>query len=160
MNTKYLFFCVALVIILTPLTAQAQSLNYTTSWIGSTFGGSHAPGKPRKHVSLATDALFVMPYDGKKDLQVYIKAMCVAGDYVFAVESRNPERVFVYEAHTGALQGAMQPDETVGKNRGWVDTPYGIRAARRANGEYLIFVEEDLDAKVLLYRWTPGKKPL
>ena len=100
----------------------------------------------------------VLPYDGKKDPQVYIKAMCVAGDSVFAVESRNPERVFVYDARTGALQGTMQPDEAVGKNSGWVDTPYGIRAAKRANGEYLIFVEEDLDAKVLLYRWTPPQK--
>ncbi len=96
-----------------------------------------------------------LPYDGKKDAQVYIKAMCVAGDYVFAAESRDPERVFVYDARTGTLQGTMQPDETVGRSSGWVDTPYGIRAARRSNGEYLIFVEEDLDAKVLLYRWTP-----
>ena len=99
----------------------------------------------------------VLPYDGKKDPQVYIKAMCCRGEYVFAVESRDPERVFVYDARTGAFQGTMQPDETVGKSSGWVDTPYGIRAARRANGEYLIFVEEDLDAKVILYRWTPPK---
>lgn len=97
----------------------------------------------------------VLPYDGKKDAQVYVKAMSVAGGYVFAVESRDPERVFVYDARTGALQGTMQPDETVGKSSGWVDTPYGIRAFQRASGEYLVFVEEDLDAKVLLYRWTP-----
>ena len=96
-----------------------------------------------------------LPYDGKKDAQVYIKAMCIAGDYVFAAESRDPERVFVYDARTGALQGTLQPDQAVGKSSGWVDTPYGIRAARRANGEYLVFAEEDLDAKVLLYRWTP-----
>ena len=49
----------------------------------------------------------------------------------------------------------MQPDAAVGKNSGWIDTPYGIRAVRRASGEYLVFVEEDLDAKVLLYRWMP-----
>ena len=97
----------------------------------------------------------VLPYDGKKDPQIYVKAMSIAGDYVFAVESRDPERVFVYNAHNGALQGTMQPDDTVGKSSGWVDTPYGIRAVRRANGEYLAFVEEDLDAKVLLYEWTP-----
>ena len=97
----------------------------------------------------------VLPYDGKRDPQVYIKAMCLAGDYLFAVESRDPERVFVYNIRTGALQGTMQPDKTVGKSSGWVDTPYGIRAFKRANGEYLIFVEEDLDAKVILYRWRP-----
>lgn len=97
----------------------------------------------------------VLPYDGLKNPQVYIKAMALAGNYVFAVESRDPERVFVYDRRTGVLQGTIQPDETVGKNSGWVDTPYGIRAARRSNGEYLVFVEEDLDAKVLLYRWKP-----
>ena len=110
-------------------------------------GWSRGDPKPALRISL--------PYDGKKDPQVYIKAMCIAGDYLFAVESRDPERVFVYDARTGALRGTMQPDETVGKSSGWVDTPYGIRAARRASGEYLVFVEEDLDAKVLLYRWTP-----
>jgi hypothetical protein len=31
----------------------------------------------------------------------------------------------------------------------------GITAHRRANGEYLVFVEEDYKAKVLLYRWKP-----
>ena len=96
-----------------------------------------------------------LPYDGKRDAQIYIKAMCVAGDFVFAAESRDPERVFVYDVRTGVLQGTMQPDAAVGKNSGWIDTPYGIRAVRRASGEYLVFVEEDLDAKVLLYRWTP-----
>ena len=58
----------------------------------------------------------------------------------------------------GALQGTLQPDQAVGKSSGWVDTPYGIRAARRTGGEYLVFVEEDLDAKVLLYRWTPSMR--
>jgi hypothetical protein len=110
-------------------------------------GWSRGDPKPALRIAL--------PYDGKREPQVYIKAMCIAGDCLFAVESRDPERVFVYDARTGALRGTMQPDETVGKSSGWVDTPYGIRAVRRASGEYLVFVEEDLDAKVLLYRWTP-----
>ena len=105
--------------------------------------------------SLQPALRITLPNDGKRDPQVYIKAMCLAGDYVFAVESRDPERVFVYDARTGAMQGTMQPNETIGSSSGWVDTPYGIRAARRKNGEYLIFVEEDLDAKVILYRWMP-----
>ncbi len=31
----------------------------------------------------------------------------------------------------------------------------GITAFRRSSGEYLVFVEEDYKAKVLLYRWRP-----
>ena len=96
-----------------------------------------------------------LPYDGQRDAQLYIKAMCVTGNYLFAAEGRDPERVFVYDIRTGVLQGTLQPDTTVGSSSGWVDTPYGIRAALRPNGEYLIFVEEDLDAKVILYRWRP-----
>jgi hypothetical protein len=37
---------------------------------------------------------------------------------------------------------------------GLVDVPDGIRAVRRSNGEYVVFVEEDWAAKVLMYRMT------
>ena len=41
------------------------------------------------------------------------------------------------------------------ENTGWIDILTGITAFRRAQGEYLIFVEEDYKAKVLMYRWKP-----
>ena len=97
----------------------------------------------------------MLPNDGKQDAQLFIKAMCVAGDYLFAAESRSPERVFVYNLRTGDFAGIMQPGAAVGRSSGWIDTPYGIRAIKRSTGEYEIFVEEDLDAKVILYRWKP-----
>jgi len=97
----------------------------------------------------------MLPNDGTKEAKLFIKAMCVAGDYLFAAELRNPERVFVYSIHTGEFVGTMQPGPAVGSSSGWIDTPYGIRAMKRSNGEYEIFVEEDLDAKVILYRWKP-----
>ena len=31
----------------------------------------------------------------------------------------------------------------------------GITTYRRQDGEYLVFVEEDYKAKVLMYRWHP-----
>jgi hypothetical protein len=43
----------------------------------------------------------------------------------------------------------------VGRASGWVDVPNGISAAKRADGEYLVFVEEDARGKVLMYRWKP-----
>ena len=51
----------------------------------------------------------------------------------------------------------FDPGETVGgnKNTGWMDVMTGITAHRRQDGEYLVFVEEDYKAKVLLYRWKP-----
>ena len=53
--------------------------------------------------------------------------------------------------------GVFDPGETVGgnKNTGWMDVMTGITAHRRNDGEYLVFVEEDYKAKVLLYRWKP-----
>jgi hypothetical protein len=46
----------------------------------------------------------------------------------------------------------MSPGPEVGNKSGWVDIPYGIRAFRRANGQYLVFVEENWQGKVLVYQ--------
>ena len=43
----------------------------------------------------------------------------------------------------------------VDKNTGWIDLLTGITTFQRQDGEYLVFVEEDHKAKVLLYRWRP-----
>jgi hypothetical protein len=57
----------------------------------------------------------------------------------------------------GAPVGVFEPGETVGgvEATGWIDLLTGITAHRRKDGEYLVFVEEDYRAKVLLYRWKP-----
>jgi len=78
-------------------------------------------------------------------------AMRVEGDYVFIVYLKTAE-VRVLSAKTGEYVGTMRP----GKNTsGWVDIPYGINVRRRANGEYLVLVEEDWKAKGTIYRWRP-----
>jgi hypothetical protein len=40
-------------------------------------------------------------------------------------------------------------------NTGWIDLLTGIHAYRRADGEYLVSVEENYKAKCLIYRWRP-----
>ncbi len=92
-----------------------------------------------------------LPYNPGADPMLIIKAMDVAGDRVFAVDSRKAE-VYVYDAATGASVTKLIPGPEVANESGWIDIPYGLRAYRRANGEYLVFVEEDAKAKVLLYR--------
>lgn len=82
----------------------------------------------------------------------------VAGDYVFTVEVKNAQ-VEVYNRRTGAHVGSMAPGPEVDRKSGWVDVPYGISAHRRANGEYIILVEEDWLGKNLMYRWTLEKSP-
>ena len=47
--------------------------------------------------------------------------------------------------------------ENVGgnKNTRWMYGMPGITVHRRQDGEYLVFVEEDYKAMVLVYRWRP-----
>jgi len=87
-------------------------------------------------------------------LEKFIKAFAVAGDYLFAGEGREPCAIYVYNAKTGAPVGKLQPDATVGPTAAG-STSLRRPRFRRSTGEYLIFVEEDLDAKVILYRWKP-----
>lgn len=91
-----------------------------------------------------------LPYNPVEP-ELIIKAMDVAGDRVFAVDSRKAE-VYVYDTATGDSVTKLTPGPEVASESGWVDIPYGLRAYRRANGEYLVFVEEDAKAKVIVYR--------
>ncbi len=92
-----------------------------------------------------------LPYDPKANPMLIIKAMDIAGDRVFAVDSRKAE-VYVYDTGTGAFVTKLTPGTEVASETGWVDIPYGLRAFQRTNGEYLVFVEEDEKAKVIMYQ--------
>lgn len=95
-----------------------------------------------------------LPYNPNSNPKLHIKSIDVAGERVFAVASKMAE-VFVYDSKTGKQLQKITPGAEVGKESGWVDIPYGIRAFRRANGEYLVFVEENAKGKVMMYR-LPG----
>ena len=87
------------------------------------------------------------------------EAACVAavGDYVFTGGWKERGRIGVNRLNDGAEAGVFEPGETVGgnQNTGWMDVMTGITTHCRKDGEYLVFVEEDYKAKVLLYRWKP-----
>jgi len=85
---------------------------------------------------------------------VTVKSFCTEGDAVFAVESRSA-RVHVYDRNTGAKLGEMAPGPEIARESGWVDFPDAVRAYRRRDGEYLVFVEEDWKGKIIVYRWKP-----
>jgi hypothetical protein len=77
--------------------------------------------------------------------------MSGAGDYLFITYLKTAD-VRVYEAATARYCGTLRP----GRDRsGWVHNPYAVRAHKRADGEYLVFVEEDAKAKIMMYRWRP-----
>ncbi|MGO8925883.1 MAG: hypothetical protein ACLQU3_03160 [Limisphaerales bacterium] len=78
-------------------------------------------------------------------------AMSIAGDYLFIAYLKTAE-VRVYEAATVRYCGTLRPGKDLS---GWLDIPYAVRAHKRADGEYLVFVEEDAKAKIIMYRWRP-----
>ena len=97
-----------------------------------------------------------VPFDVESDPPIHPKSMSVAGNYLFIVESYS-QNVYVYEVDSGQQVGMLQPDPAiVGEELGLVDILQGIRAYQRRNGEYLIFVEEDRDGKVIMYRMREG----
>ena len=101
---------------------------------------------------------------GNRDAVVFAsgaggEAGCVAaaGDYAFTGGWKARGKVWINRLSDGAEVGVLDPGPTVGglENTGWIDVLTGISAHRRKDGEYLVFVEEDYKAKVLLYRWRP-----
>ncbi len=60
--------------------------------------------------------------------------------------------VFVYNLDDGSAVGTLKPGPEVQTESGWVDFRDGIRAIRRKNGNYLVFVEEDYKGKSIVYQ--------
>nr|WP_260854411.1 hypothetical protein [Paraburkholderia sp. BCC1884] len=95
-----------------------------------------------------------LPWNTQSNPQVTTVGVAVAGNYVFVAELYT-QKVDVYDARTGQAVGYMTPGASVGNTSGWVDVYLGISAVQRDNGEYVVLVEDDARAKILMYRWTP-----
>jgi hypothetical protein len=94
-----------------------------------------------------------LPWDPKGKPVTTTIGMTVEGKYIFTVEPAGA--VHVYDSDSGHEVGVIGPGPEVGGASGYVDVPNGISASRQADGEYLVFVEEDARGKVLMYRWKP-----
>ncbi|MFH0758031.1 MAG: carbohydrate-binding protein [Bacteroidota bacterium] len=77
------------------------------------------------------------------------QSMCTAGDYLFTINGKDC-KVYIYALSDGKFIGRMDPTGPIG----WIDIPYGIRATRRSNGEYVVVTEEDSKGKLLLFRFS------
>lgn len=101
----------------------------------------------------------------KKHTDLFISSIDVAGDYVFLQRSHNEnpgtgqrdtQYCEVYHVSDGSHVGYLKPGDNASIEFAQIDVPYGLRAHKRADGEYLIFVEDDWFGKVLMYRWNPA----
>jgi len=79
----------------------------------------------------------------------------VAGDFIFSAYLMQswPD---VYRASDGSYVGTLPVPANL-QPVGWLDQKQGMHAYRRANGEYDIYVEEDIFNKTCLFRWAPVK---
>ncbi len=96
-----------------------------------------------------------LPYN-TTDHTLNVKAFCEAGDYLFLIASREG-RIYVHRKSDGSKVGEILPAATTGNRSGWADINGAVRATKRANGEYLIFAEENGNGKINMYRWNPGQ---
>ena len=81
---------------------------------------------------------------------LFMVSFQVAGELLFAVDCKQAH-VYVYDKHLGQHLGTMKPGPEVHAESGWVDFRDALRATRLNDGSYLVFVEEDAKAKVMIY---------
>lgn len=97
----------------------------------------------------------VLPVDKRNLPEVLTPvAMDVERDRIFVTSSKTWD-LYVYDAGTGKLLRTLKPGQEVSGELGWVDIAYGVRAFKRKNGDFLVFLEEVLKGKVIMYQ-VPG----
>ena len=128
--------------------------------------------RPITHGEWGTAGTVIVRYDGwsktptlryRVDLpyladKQFIVSIAYAGELAFAVDCKSAQ-VFVYSLRDGSSLGSMKPGPEVHGESGWVDFRDAIRAMRRKDGSYLVFVEEDFKGKSLVYRLDDPLKP-
>ena len=111
------------------------------------------------------DWIVTLPFDNPS-VTTSMKSFWVEGNYIFfAPYSRPPQSIEVYRIGDGVKIGELLPGNEIGGNQliggfwayaGWVDMVWGIQATVRKNGEYIILIEDDVNAKTDMYRWCPS----
>jgi hypothetical protein len=86
----------------------------------------------------------------------------VAGDFLFLPYTGRAKtakvrcgHVEVIKAETGQAVGHFEPSAEVGDDVGLQDIVESLRAWKRRDGEYIVFIEDDAKAKIVMYRWKP-----
>ena len=77
------------------------------------------------------------------------QSMSIAGDYLFTIHGSTC-KIYAYALSDGKFAGRIDPVGPIGL----IDIPYGVRAFRRSNGEYIVLAEEDSKGKILVYRFS------
>lgn len=83
-----------------------------------------------------------------------IKAMSVAGDYLFCGLSSESGKLYIYRTKDLSFLGSLAVPSNMDLT-GWLDIPHAIQAFKKSNGQYLILIEDDYRGKNILHQWCP-----
>lgn len=85
------------------------------------------------------------------------KAWSFEADYAFlgSIWRQDQVAVDVIRLSDGKRQGRLLPTTDIGGTTGWLDMNDGIQSHRRADGTYVIFLEEHVKAKGVFFQWRP-----
>jgi hypothetical protein len=112
----------------------------------------HQCSSETNNICGATWSISDLPYEENKFKYAHAAAsMDVAGTQLFIIIADTAE-VRIYDLCSGVYRASRIPGPEVAGKSGWVDTRVGMNAFQRANGEYLVFAEDDLQAKQIFYR--------
>ena len=94
----------------------------------------------------------------KEDRTAVAKAWAFEDEHLFIAYTRkfDQEAVDVYRTRDGQRLGMLLPTDDIGSSTGWVDMNDAVQTHRRADGTYVIFLEEVWMEKNLYYLWKPG----
>jgi hypothetical protein len=86
--------------------------------------------------------------------------LAAAGDYIFVGYFTGPDNqlnsdVEVFGLSNGASAGVLSPGATIGGRSGNTDMEDGTAAYQTRDGGYLVFDEDDLYNKTIMYEWCP-----
>ena len=129
--------------------------------------------KPKGHWGLSGDALVRVDgwLNGKQtvrwtapllpdDAKLSPKAICPAGDYIFAAACQPTAGlrgiIYVYSAADGKLVGRISGGKEYTQRTGWIDLSHGLRVRQLPDGRYCLTQEENFHGKVLVILWTPA----
>lgn len=95
------------------------------------------------------------------DTCLYPKAMTADTGYIYVgYKDKGPDgwrngEISVLDAHTGTRIGWIAPGPETNYMSGWFDIWHALNVYVRPNGERILTAEDDLDGKIMVYRWNP-----
>jgi hypothetical protein len=99
----------------------------------------------------------IIPPEGMVAISKAPKAWSFQTDYAFIAYTWQSqcEAVDVYRLSDGKRMGRLLPTAEIGDTTGWIDMNDAVQSHRRADGTYVVFIEEDSMAKGLYWLWKP-----